>query len=128
MVLPLLNRLISHLIQIPWYHISDSTNPFRHRAFFAAASDSCGAPVLLGWYGQVVEKSVSFVVPAEKDLSTVSEGLSKMRQQKRPCDSITARVFEYKERLFHDSDKIFLGRGDKRPRLVQLLNQSQKET
>ena len=32
------------------------------------------------------------------------------------------------ERLFHDSDKLFLGRGDKRPRLVQLLNQSQKET
>ena len=81
-------------IQIPWYYISDSANPFRHRVLFAATSDSCGAPVLLGWYGQVVEKSVGFVVPAEKDLSTVSEGQSKMRQQKRPCDSITARVFE----------------------------------
>ncbi len=72
-----------HPIQIPWYHISDSTNPFRHRVFFATASDSCGAPVLLGWHGQVVEKSVGFVVPAEKDLSTVSEGLSKIAAAKK---------------------------------------------
>ena len=30
------------------------------------------------------------------------------------------------ERLFHDSDKLFLGRGDKRPKLVQLLKSESK--
>ena len=47
-----------YLIQIPWNYILDPDNPFRHRIFFAVASDSCGAPVLLCWYGQVVENSV----------------------------------------------------------------------
>ncbi len=42
----------------------DSAKPFRHRAFFAAASDSCGALVLLGWYGEVLENSALSFVPA----------------------------------------------------------------
>jgi hypothetical protein len=63
-VIPCVSWKSTYPIQIPWYYISDSANPFRHRVLFAATSDSCGAPVLLGWYGEVLENSVLFVVPA----------------------------------------------------------------
>ncbi len=42
----------------------DSAKPFRHRVFFADVSDSCGASALLGCYGEVLENSALFLVPA----------------------------------------------------------------
>ena len=51
-------------------------------------------PALIGWHGQVDGKARGLAVPAYKSLSTVGENLSKMRQQKRPRNSIPARILE----------------------------------
>jgi len=84
-------------IQIPWQWIIGSANPFRHKVFFAAASDFYRAP---GPYLPVqprlgLDLYFFAVYQQIRTSATCGGALSKMRQQKRPYDSIRARIFEW---------------------------------
>ena len=69
--------------------------PFRHKVFFAAASDIYRAPglsLLVGTrHGYIID--LVQCTSKERPPPRIVIVLSKRRQQKRPYDSIRARIF-----------------------------------